>query len=464
MSKPTSVNETWATLAPVIDAHGKQSKAKEQNANTFDVVRPPPRIGKEAFECNNGVTPYPSFITDIVQLACHNSEASPEAVALNVVVFFSALVGREKLIYKWGDTFIDARPSVLIVGKSGSNKGISEHLVKRIFSDFEELMKKRDKDFMPLDTRSGGLNSGEGLIHSLRDEVEGEGVNDKRALIIEPEFSKVLAVSGREGTTLSATLRNFHDGIDQRNTTRNAASECTKPHLVMMCHITKEELLKKIKSDDIANGLINRFMIFHTSQIKDVANPTPAPKDQVQAVVNHLVEIMDFVNEGQTMIEADDFLAKFDSIYSELRHPKGTLQTQQLLARRCKYVRMLSMIFAVMEKQTLINEKHLNMALIYVKYWGESVSYIFDSEVQTVQHEKIKELSQKVLDAIIEIHNESGRCTKTDIARYFNSNVPSKEMNAALSVLLETVPPKIKQEKGVRTNGGVAPKLYEPVL
>jgi len=232
----------------------------------------------------------------------------------------------------------------------------------------------------------------------------------------------------------------------------------------MMCHITKEELLKKIKSDDIANGLINRFMIFHTSQIKDVANPTPAPKDQVQAVVNHLVEIMDFVDKGQTMIEADDFLAKFERIYPYLRHPKGTLQTQQLLARRCKYVRMLSMIFAVMEKQTLINEKHLNMALIYVKYWGESVSYIFDSEVQTVQYEKIKELSQKVLDAIIEIHNESGRCSKTDISDAFSRKVPSKEMNEALNVLLETVPPKIRQIKGVRVNGGPAPKLYEAVL
>ena len=77
-------------------------------------------------------------------------------------------------------------------------------------------------------------------------------------------------------------------------------------------------------------------------------------------------------------------------------------------------------------------------------------------------YEKTKGLSEKVLEAITKIHGDSGRCTKTDIARAFSSKVPSKDINAALSILLESMPPKIKQEVGERVNGGVAPKLYRP--
>ena len=66
----------------------------------------------------------------------------------------------------------------------------------------------------------GGLSSGEGLIHAVRDrttkrdpekqtEVEVDsGVDDKRLLIVEPEFASVLSVMERSGNTISPLLRN----------------------------------------------------------------------------------------------------------------------------------------------------------------------------------------------------------------------------------------------------------------
>ena len=456
-------------IAKIVDAMPDPFTVKETSGITpilddIDTVKQPPRIDKQAFEIVNGQGARPSLIADFVQLACLNSEASPEAVALNTIVYFSALIGREKIVYRWADTFIDARPSVLLVGKSGSNKGISEHFVNKAFIEAQQRMRHKI-DFQPLDIRSGGLNSGEGLIQSLRDETEpgaGDGVNDKRALIVEPEFSKVLAVSNREGATLSGTLRNFHDGLDQRNTTKANPSKCTNPHLVMMAHITQQELLNQLKATDLANGFMNRFMVCNVVQDKDVPNPTPAPKEAFNAVVQQLVEVMEFVNQGQTMTESECFKAKFESIYSTLRHPKGTLPKQQLLARSPKYTRMLAMIFALMEKQTVITNEHLNAALVYIRYWWKSVSFIFENDVEVMAYEKTKGLSEKVLEAITKIHGDSGKCTKTDISNTFNRKVTSKDINAALSILLESMPPKIKQEVGERVNGGVAPKLYRP--
>ena len=123
----------------------------ESNIDEIDTITAPPRIAKEAFESVDGQLPLsPQRITEMVQLACHKSEASPEAVALNTIAFFCALIGRDKVTYQWGDTFTDPRPSILIVGDSGSNKGISEHLVRKVFKEVENGL-QHQAGFMPLD-------------------------------------------------------------------------------------------------------------------------------------------------------------------------------------------------------------------------------------------------------------------------------------------------------------------------
>jgi hypothetical protein len=50
----------------------------------------------------------------------------------------------------------------------------------------------------------GGLASGEGLIAAVADD---DPSFDKRLLVVENEFARVLAVAAREGNTLSAVLR-----------------------------------------------------------------------------------------------------------------------------------------------------------------------------------------------------------------------------------------------------------------
>lgn len=49
----------------------------------------------------------------------------------------------------------------------------------------------------------GGLASGEGLVAAL--------LKQPHLLIYEPDFSRVLAVAGREGSTLTAMLRQAYE-------------------------------------------------------------------------------------------------------------------------------------------------------------------------------------------------------------------------------------------------------------
>ena len=81
----------------------------------------------------------------------------------------------------------------------------------------------------------GGLSSGEGLIHEVRDPVQkwdakekhyetvDPGASDKRLMVVEPEFAGVLAVAERPGNTISPLIRRAWDGDKLETLTRSIA-------------------------------------------------------------------------------------------------------------------------------------------------------------------------------------------------------------------------------------------------
>lgn len=97
----------------------------------------------------------------------------------------------------------DARVWPLIVGTTSSGaKGTSRATVQRVIGAAVKRL-----DVSP--QMRAGLSSGEGLIESVRDASGDEdsdkfdpGVDDKRLLVIEPEFASVLKRANRKGTRL----------------------------------------------------------------------------------------------------------------------------------------------------------------------------------------------------------------------------------------------------------------------
>jgi hypothetical protein len=108
---------------------------------------------------------------------------------------------------------------VLVGASSRARKGTAWGHIHELFSSIEEEWAKQ--------CIKRGLSSGEGFAWSVRDStkkrmpikdhgrntgayeevVVDEGVDDKRILVIEEEFSSPLQVMKREGNILSATLR-----------------------------------------------------------------------------------------------------------------------------------------------------------------------------------------------------------------------------------------------------------------
>ena len=78
-----------------------------------------------------------------------------------------------------------------------------------------------------------GVASGEGIAgHFVRHPEE------PRALALEPEFARLLASMSRDGSTLSAVLRNAWDDVPLGHTRSKDEAQVHRHHLGLLGHIT----------------------------------------------------------------------------------------------------------------------------------------------------------------------------------------------------------------------------------
>jgi putative DNA primase/helicase len=189
---------------------------------------------------------FPPLVHKFVEAACSNSEAHLVAVASNVLAFFCAMTGRS-IFQKIGDASIHCRAFQIIVGKSGkARKGTAETTVREIFRRADEILRKRQGNNDRLRIHAGGLSTGEGVAWAIRDAREADdngkgadaGVADKRLLVIESEMDNTLSQLRRDNNTLSATIRNLFDGRDMEPLTKTNQTKATRPHVVILGHIT----------------------------------------------------------------------------------------------------------------------------------------------------------------------------------------------------------------------------------
>ena len=103
---------------------------------------------------------------------------------------------------------------------------------------------------------------GKGLIWAVRDPIEKQkpitgkggsvmryqtviddhGINDKRLLVIQPEFASMLQVMSRSGNTLSTTLREAWESGVLQTMVKNSPAKATGAHISIVGHITVDEL------------------------------------------------------------------------------------------------------------------------------------------------------------------------------------------------------------------------------
>jgi hypothetical protein len=159
---------------------------------------------------------------DVVRRLDPHTEADRVAVLAQVITYLGNLIGRGPHLLAEARRHHTNIFVCLVGATSKGRKGSSQGQVERVFRQVDERWAR--------DRVTAGLSSGEGLIWSVRDAIERHepvrkngrvlhyetvvadpGVDDKRVLFAEEELSGVFGIMGRQGNSLSPTIRKAWD-------------------------------------------------------------------------------------------------------------------------------------------------------------------------------------------------------------------------------------------------------------
>jgi hypothetical protein len=417
----------------------------------------PPTMAPEGF---------PPLVQEIVSAACSSSEAHPVAVAANLIARFSCAVGRNAY-QRIGDTKIHCRPFFLIGGKSSkARKGTSEITVREINKRADAKLRDRLQTLDVFREHVGGMSTAEGLAYVIRDGQEAddngkggdEGVKDKRLFVSESEFANVLGQIKREGNTLSPALRTLFDGQTLEPLTKTSRTKASHPHVVNVAYITGFELREKSTENDAANGLLNRYVCLHVYRPKLVPLPEPTPDNVLDDLAEKLADAIQYASKGKVHARDEHevtmspeacqyWCERYEQITRDRDGKAGSL-----LARSEMYARMLAMIFALMDKRSVIEPCDLRAALAWLDYWHHSVTYIYlcgddDAELNEFDKELLAVVTKQPGISLSQIQEHWHRKKTTAV-------------KGSLERLLNMAPPLIECKKDDTTGGRAASRYY----
>lgn len=389
------------------------------------------------------------LIGDIAHAGSQNTEANPYAVAASAIAYLSAAVGRGPYV-SLGDDWNHPRLFLVHVGRSSlGRKGTAKKLIKRI----HEALAAQDATLVP-QVHTGGLSSREGLAMLIHDgykdgKIEVPPVEDKRLLVMESEFANVLHQTKRDGNTLSSALRDAWDGTDIAPAVKHNPVWAKKPHIVVMGDITPTELIELMGKRELTNGFANRFLFFWAESNKMEAFPQPTPDSIVNSLADRVAEVVRFAGAQQhgcnnTMPiqlsrEAKPIYGALNK--KELRSRSAGERLTSLLDRRIPTMQRLAMLFALTDQSQIISVAHVNAAMAWVRYWVESVKFIFQTAEDVARAASQSRSAQRIL-AYLTQHKQA---TRTDLnKKCFGGHATKTQLDNTLDTLLSGKTPAIE--------------------
>ncbi|PJI96446.1 uncharacterized protein DUF3987 [Acidovorax sp. 69] len=405
------------------------------------------------------------LVGDVARAGSDTTEANPYAIAANFIAFMGCSVGRGPYM-PIGNTWHHARMFMLHIGRSGrGRKGDAVSLIGRI----EHSLKALSKDATP-QVHRGGLSSREGLVYLIHDgytegKTEVEAILDKRLLVIESEFANILHQGKREGNTLSTALRDCWDGVSMKPATKSSRLWATDPHIALVGAVTPSELLGLMASRELTNGFANRFLMFWAERTKMLAFPRAARQEDVDALAARVLEVLQFcraerwADKDKMRVElSPDARKRYEVLYhSELNDNSAGERITALIERRAPMLLRLAMLFALCDLTTMVEVRHINAALAWVRYSVDSIKFVFGSAADEVEVAETNETAQKIVDFLTAHQRVTRKQITVDC---FKGHVNKNRIDAALDELLSCNPPLVTVQEN-RSGAGRPTKFYE---
>lgn len=331
---------------------------------------------------------------EIVTAIAPHTEAAPVAMLLTLLAAFGNAAGAESRALV-GDDEHPARLYVALVGPTASGaKGTSLSAVRPI-------LRTADDGWFST-ARISGFASGEAIIARLSGRLhpDAEATADRRAFVVEPEFSRLLLVNSRDGSTASPILRGAWD--EGRLQLIRAKQEllASGVHLSLLGHITPDELRARMSGTEISGGFANRVLFPYVERAQRIPNPTVLNPWLIAAFASRLRAAMDFARERRELRrtpEAETIWAEFYENEPERHGIVGEI-TARSAAQRLR----LSVTYALLDASQVVRPEHVLAAEATWRYCAASVEHLFGDlrgdKVQDRLLQALRDASQGGLD------------------------------------------------------------------
>jgi hypothetical protein len=324
---------------------------------------------------------------EIVKAIEPHTEADPTALLLQLLTGFGSIIGRKAHFCAEADRHFLNLFVVLVGATSKGRKGTSWGIIEKLLGQVETSW---------LDSCiTSGLSSGEGLIWAVRDPIEEQhpiregkrvagyetvrtdaGVDDKRLLVQEPEFARVLRVCERESSTLSAVVRQAWDSGKLNTLTRSKRATATNAHISIIGHITENELRKELSDTAAGNGFANRFLWACVKRSRELPEGGAWHAVDASSFVQGLTAARDFALQLDELRRDEPARSVWFAVYSDLS--AGRLGLAGAVTSRAEAQTMrLATLYAVLDRSPAIRAEHLTAALEVWRYCEDSVRFIF---------------------------------------------------------------------------------------
>lgn len=320
-----------------------------------------------------------------------HTEADPIALLATTLAVFGALAGDGRSFYLGQRQ--RANLYILLVGDSATGrKGTALSNIKDIFTaancNWDDIV-------VP------GLGSGEGLVGHLQRQAEKD---EHRALVIEPEFGRLLRVMARDGSTLSPMLRDGWDGMTMGRTLARESALITRHHVACLGHITPVELRDRLSDVEAANGFGNRFLFIAVKRPRLVAIPR-SPSN----VVDHdvLAELEATVRWAKTSGEihfTSTATDRWTDIYRLIQEERVPALVGALTRRAEAQLARLALVYALLDRSSMIDLGHLEAAEAFWSYARQSARYLFSDST-----------GNRHADLVLRLLRQTGEITREEI-------------------------------------------------
>jgi hypothetical protein len=349
-----------------------------------------------------------------------HSEADPAAILVSTLSVFGAMCGAGPHALADGAQH-PARINALIVGDtSKSRKGTA-------WARARQVPAMVDHTFMN-ERIVSGFGSGEALVDACAPHPgEDEAPVDKRLLVVESEFARILAVSKREGSTLSSLLRQGWDGDRLQVRSRAGTAIASGAHLVVLGHITKAELLARVAESDVYGGLLNRFLIVSAHRSKLLPGGGNLDESELAELARSFRNALDLSRRVGIMHRTPEAEAYWAELYVRLAgdDPGGLLGA--VIARDTAHVLRLSVTYALMDGCRQIDLEHVLAAEAVWDYCRASAAAIFGNLTGDA-------IADRIL-AELESAGSKG-LSVTEVNRIFGSNISGERLAQARQLLM----------------------------